>query len=140
MDFAHTPDGLEQSLTVLRRHCKGRLLCIFGCGGNRDKSKRPIMGETVAKLADFAVITADNPRFEDPLDIIADIERGYRKQSKKYVVIPKRELAIEYAMEHLEREDILLVAGKGGEKTQEIMGIKYPFDDNAIIKSIALHS
>ena len=134
VDFAHTPDGLKQSLTALKKHCTGRLVCVFGCGGNRDKSKRPIMGETVAKLADFAVITADNPRFEDPLDIIADIERGYRKQSKKYVVIPKRELAIEYAMEHLERGDILLVAGKGGEKAQEIMGIKYPFEDNAIIE------
>ncbi|MBR2023302.1 MAG: UDP-N-acetylmuramoyl-L-alanyl-D-glutamate--2,6-diaminopimelate ligase [Clostridia bacterium] len=134
VDFAHTPDGLKQSLTALKGHCKGRLVCVFGCGGNRDKSKRPVMGETVATFADFAVITADNPRFEDPLDIIADIERGYRERSKKYVVIPKRDVAIEYAMERLERGDILLVAGKGGEKTQEIMGIKYPFEDNAIIE------
>jgi UDP-N-acetylmuramoyl-L-alanyl-D-glutamate--2,6-diaminopimelate ligase len=92
------------------------------------------MGKTVANLADFAVITADNPRFEDPLDIIADIERGYRETSKKYVVVPNRERAIEYAMERMERGDILLIAGKGGEKTQEIMGIKYPFEDNAIIE------
>ena len=134
VDFAHTPDGLKQSLTALKKHCKGRLVCVFGCGGNRDKTKRPIMGKTVANLADFAVITADNPRFEDPLDIIADIERGYRETSKKYVVVPNRETAIEYAMERMERGDILLIAGKGGEKTQEIMGIKYPFEDNAIIE------
>lgn len=138
VDFAHTPDGLKQSLGALKKHCKGKLICVFGCGGNRDKSKRPIMGKTVAGLVDFAVLTSDNPRFEDPLDIIAGIEQGYRELSTKYVVIPKREIAIEYAMERMGAGDVLLVAGKGGETYQEIMGIKYPFDDNAIIKRFAL--
>ena len=138
VDFAHTPDGLRQSLSTLKKHCKGNLICVFGCGGNRDKSKRPVMGKVVAELSDFAVLTSDNPRFEDPLDIIADIEGGFREISSKYVVIPKRDTAIEYAMERMSEGDILLVAGKGGEKEQEIMGIKYPFEDNAIIERFAV--
>ena len=81
IDFAHTPDGLGKSLDALRKHCKGRLVCLFGCGGNRDKTKRPIMGETAARKADFTVLTSDNPRYEDPLDIISDIEKGYRRFS-----------------------------------------------------------
>ncbi len=136
VDFAHTPDGLEKSLTTLRKHCKGRLYCLFGCGGNRDKRKRPIMGETVAKNSDFAILTSDNPRYEDPLDIISDIEKGYRLLSWKYVIVPDRERAIEYAIERLEGGDVLLVAGKGGERFQEIMGIKYDFNDNDIIAKI----
>ena len=136
VDFAHTPDGLEKSLAALRAHCRGRLVCLFGCGGNRDKSKRPIMGETVAKSADFAILTSDNPRYEDPLDIISGIERGYRRFSLKYVVVPDRRSAIGYATDILCEGDVLLVAGKGGEEYQEIMGIKYPFDDNDIIEKI----
>ena len=92
------------------------------------------MGETVAKKADFGVLSSDNPRYEDPLDIIADIEKGYRRFSKNYVVVPDREKAIDYALDLLGKGDILLVAGKGGEEYQEIMGIKYFFNDNDIIK------
>lgn len=136
VDFAHTPDGLEKSLCTLRKHCKGKIYCVFGCGGNRDKSKRPLMGKTVAKNSDFAILTSDNPRYEDPLDIISDIEKGYRSVSVHYVIVPDRELAIEYAIEHLHENDVLLVAGKGGERYQEIMGIKYDFDDNDIITKI----
>ena len=136
VDFAHTPDGLEKSLSSLRLHCKGRLVCLFGCGGNRDKSKRPIMGEVAAKRSDFSVLTSDNPRYEDPLDIISDIEKGYRRFSMKYVVVPNRKKAIEYALERLQKGDVLLIAGKGGEEDQEIMGIKYPFNDNDIIEKI----
>ena len=135
VDFAHTPDGLEKSLSALKKHCKGRLYCLFGCGGNRDKSKRAVMGETVAKNADFAILTSDNPRFEDPLDILSEIEKGYKSVSRDYVVVPSREEAIAYGVDKLKRGDILLVAGKGGEEYQEIMGIKYPFKDNDIIKS-----
>ena len=134
VDFAHTPDGLKKTLLSLRSHCKGRLVCVFGCGGNRDKSKRAIMGETVANYADFSVLTADNPRYEDPLDILAEIAKGYRRVSRAYVVVPSREDAILYAMDSLKAGDILLVAGKGGEEYQEIMGIKHPFKDNDIIK------
>lgn len=136
VDFAHTPDGLAQSIQTLKPHCKGRLVCLFGCGGNRDKSKRSVMGETAAKLCDFCIITSDNPRYEDPMDIIAEIERGYRRFSMRYVIVPERESAIRYAIEFLKAGDILLVAGKGGERYQEIMGIKYPFDDNDIIEKI----
>jgi UDP-N-acetylmuramyl-tripeptide synthetase len=136
VDFAHTPDGLKKSIETLKKHCRGRLICLFGCGGNRDKSKRPIMGETVAKTADFAVITSDNPRFEDPLDIISDIEKGFRRFSARYVVVPDRKRALEYALDTLQRGDVLLVAGKGGERYQEIMGIKYPFNDQDIIEKL----
>ena len=136
VDFAHTPDGLEKSLAALRLHCRGRLVCLFGCGGNRDKSKRPMMGEVAAKRSDFSVLTSDNPRYEDPLDIISDIEKGYRRFSMKYVVVPDRKKAIEYALDRMQKGDVLLVAGKGGEEDQEIMGIKYPFNDNDIIEKI----
>ena len=134
VDFAHTPDGLEKSLSALKAHCKGRLLCLFGCGGNRDRSKRAPMGETVAKRADFGILTSDNPRFEEPTDIIAEIEKGYRRISDRYVVIPERERAIRYAVGILKKGDVLLVAGKGGEDYQEIMGIKYSYNDNAVIR------
>lgn len=140
VDFAHTPDGLERTLDALRQHCKGRLICLFGCGGNRDKMKRPIMGEIVAKKADFAILTSDNPRYEDPLDIIAGIEKGYRRFSVRYVIVPDRKRAIEYALDFLQKGDVLLVAGKGGEEYQEIMGIKYPFNDHDIIKKALLGS
>ncbi len=136
VDFAHTPDGLEKSLEALKSYCKGRLICLFGCGGNRDKTKRPIMGEMVAKRADFAVLTSDNPRYEDPLDIICGIEKGYRRFSSRYVVVPDRKKAIEYALETLKKDDVLLIAGKGGETYQEIMGIKYPFNDHDMVMEL----
>ena len=136
LDFAHTPDGLEKSLNALKKHCRGRLICLFGCGGNRDKGKRPLMGECVAKNADFAIITSDNPRYEDQLDIISDIEKGFRRFSARYVVVPDRKRAISYALDFLQKGDILLLAGKGGEKTQEIMGIKYPFNEHDIVKDL----
>lgn len=136
VDFAHTPDGLGRVLDALKQHCRGRLICLFGCGGNRDKTKRPIMGEIVAKKADFAIFTSDNPRYEDPLDIISAIEKGYRRFSARYVIVPDRRRAIEYGMDFLQEGDVLLVAGKGNEEYQEVMGIKYPFKDHDIIQSI----
>ena len=136
VDFAHTPDGLKKSLETLRKHCKKRLICLFGCGGNRDKSKRAVMGETAAKGSDFSVLTSDNPRYEDPMGILAEIERGYRRFSGKYVVVPERKKGLAYALEYLQEGDVLLVAGKGGELTQEIMGIKYPFNDKDIIEGL----
>lgn len=135
VDFAHTPDGLEKSLGALKAHCGGRLVVLFGCGGNRDRGKRKKMGETAAKLADFAVLTSDNPRYEDPCAILKEIEEGYRAISKKYVVIEDREKATEYAVRQLKKGDVLLVAGKGGETYQEIMGIKYGYDDKDVIRS-----
>lgn len=136
VDFAHTPDGLEKSLQSLKKLCKGKLYCLFGCGGNRDRTKRPIMGETAAKYADFCIVTSDNPRFEDPYDIISEIEVGIKKTGKRYVTVTEREIATEYAIRLLEKDDILLVAGKGGEHYQEIMGIKHSYNDNTVIKHI----
>ena len=136
VDFAHTPDGLEKSLSALKPYVKGRLICLFGCGGNRDKSKRAVMGEVAAQKSDFCVLTSDNPRYEDPLDIISEIEKGYRRFSVKYVVVPERKRAIDYALDLLIEGDVLLVAGKGGEKYQEIMGIKYSFNDKDVIEEL----
>ncbi len=136
VDFAHTPDGLKQSLLSLRAHCKGKLLLLFGCGGNRDSGKRPLMGEIAATYSDFSVITSDNPRYEDPCEIIAEIEAGYRPVSKNYVAVEERERATEYALKMLSKGDVLLVAGKGGETYQEIMGIKYSYNDKDVIKSL----
>ncbi len=136
VDFAHTPDGLEKSLTALRRHCAGRLLCVFGCGGNRDAQKRPLMGEVSARRADFTVLTSDNPRYEDPFDIILEIEKGVRRVTDEYVIVVDRESAIEYAIEQLREGDVLLVAGKGGENYQEIMGVKHIYNDVAAIRGI----
>ncbi|MDE6868111.1 MAG: UDP-N-acetylmuramoyl-L-alanyl-D-glutamate--2,6-diaminopimelate ligase, partial [Clostridia bacterium] len=136
VDFAHTPDGLEKSLQALKKLCEGRLYCLFGCGGNRDVSKRPLMGEIAAKYADFCIITSDNPRFEDPYDIITQIEAGIKPTGKSYVTVTERETATEYAIKLLEKGDILLVAGKGGEYYQEIMGIKHSYNDNTVIKKI----
>ncbi len=136
VDFAHTPDGLEKSLSALREHCTGKLVCLFGCGGNRDAGKRPLMGETAAKYCDFAVITSDNPRYEDPCDILAQVEAGYKRYSKRYVSVEEREKGTEYAVNLLTAGDILLIAGKGGETYQEIMGIKYSYNDKAVINSI----
>ena len=136
IDFAHTPDGLEKSLTALRRHCKGRLLCVFGCGGNRDAEKRPMMGAVAARLADFSVITSDNPRYEDPFDIAVQIEAGLRPLSDRYVIVVDRESAIEYAVGALRAGDVLLIAGKGGETYQEIMGVKHIYNDISAVRSV----
>lgn len=136
VDFAHTPDGLEKSLRALRPHCRGRLTVVFGCGGNRDALKRPLMGEAAARFADFTVLTSDNPRFEDPFDIILQIETGVKKYTDEYVIVVDRESAIEYAVDKLRQGDVLLVAGKGGENYQEIMGVKHIYSDFSAIRGI----
>ena len=136
VDFAHTPDGLEKSLASLKKLCKGKLYCLFGCGGNRDTAKRPIMGKVAAKYADFVIITSDNPRYEDPFEIISQIEAGLKDSGKRYVSVTDREIATEYALNLIGGGDILLVAGKGGETYQEIMGIKHSFNDNTVIKKL----
>lgn len=134
VDFAHTPDGLEKSLDALRPFCKGKLYCVFGCGGDRDKGKRPKMGEIAAKKADFCFLTSDNPRYEDAYDIIREIEQGYCRVSDAYACVPDRKKAVFLAVEKLTKGDILLIAGKGGEEYQEIMGIKYEYDDESAVE------
>jgi len=132
VDFAHTPDGLEKVLKTAREITENKLICIFGCGGNRDKTKRPIMGKISEELCDEVIVTSDNPRFEEPLEIIDDITDGMVKNN--YTVLIKREDAIYYGLKHLREGDTLVIAGKGGEKYQDIDGIKHPYDDFKVIE------
>ncbi len=128
VDFAHTPDSLEKALLTLKQiENKGRIYCVFGCGGNRDKTKRPQMGGIATKLADLVIITSDNPRYESAIDIINDIISGINKDN--YQVIENRELAIKAALTMAKPNDIVLIAGKGHETTQEINGVKSYFSD-----------
>lgn len=140
IDYAHTPDGLSVSLKALRKITPNKLFCVFGCGGNRDISKRAVMGEISGLNADFTVITSDNPRFEEPMDIIADIENGVRKATKKYVIIQKRQDAVYYALNMAKKGDTVLIAGKGAEQYQDILGIKHPYNDKDTVKSYYLEN
>lgn len=133
IDYAHTPDGLENVLSSVRGFCKGRLIAVFGCGGDRDPIKRPIMGRIGVELADIAVITSDNPRTEDPMDIIRDILQGVDAHMGKYFVIENRRKAICYAMDIAEKNDIIVLAGKGHETYQEIHHVKYPLDEREVV-------
>lgn len=136
IDYAHNAMALESILTTLREYKPGRLICLFGCGGNRSKTRRYEMGEVSGKLADFTIITSDNPRFEEPLDIIADIVTGISKTDGKYIEIPDRKEAIRYAIQNGKRGDIIVLAGKGHEDYQEIKGVKYPMDERVLISEI----
>ncbi|MDB5812447.1 MAG: UDP-N-acetylmuramoyl-L-alanyl-D-glutamate--2,6-diaminopimelate ligase [Betaproteobacteria bacterium] len=135
VDYAHSPDALEQVLLSLREAIAGsdaRLVCVFGCGGDRDRGKRPLMGAVAARLADCVVITSDNPRTEDPLKIIADIRKGARGEQR---VEPDRKRAISLAIGEARRGDIVLIAGKGHETYQEIEGVRRPFSDLAVARA-----
>lgn len=136
VDYAHTPDGLENALKALRPICKKRLICVFGCGGNRDEKKRRIMGKISGKYADFTVITSDNPRYEEPMDIIWEIEKGVLEESKNYVIAESREEALEYALKAAKFGDVILAAGKGAERYQEVFGIKRPYNDKDTVKEL----
>lgn len=127
VDYAHTPDALEKALSSLREHTKGKLICVFGCGGDRDAGKRPLMGAIAARLADGVVITSDNPRSENSDVIIAEIKAGVG--GKPVVVEADRHKAIQHAIHAASVDDIVLVAGKGHEDYQEIAGIRHPFSD-----------
>ena len=129
IDYAHTPDGLENVISSVQDFCKGRVITVFGCGGDRDPLKRPIMGQIGVMLSDVAVITSDNPRTEEPMTIIEDILRGVKKEYGEYIVIEDRRKAIRYAMDIGEKDDIIILAGKGHETYQDIQGIKYHLDE-----------
>lgn len=133
VDYAHTPDSLENILRASKVYTKGKIICVFGCGGDRDTAKRSMMGEIAGKLAGFTVITSDNPRTEKPEDIINQIEEGIKKTSGKYKVIVDRKKAIEFALKQAQKNDLVLVAGKGHETYQEINGEKFHFDDREVI-------
>ena len=133
IDYAHTPDGLEKVLLSVRDFCKGRLIAVFGCGGDRDPIKRPIMGAIGTKLSDIAVITSDNPRTEAPMAIIEDILKGITPDMGEYVVIEDRKKAIRYAMDIAQKDDMIVLAGKGHETYQEINGVKHHLDEREVV-------
>ena len=142
IDYAHTPDALENVLATIKKLRKGyeQVITVVGCGGDRDKTKRPIMAQTACDLSDKVILTSDNPRTEDPAQIIADMEAGLNTAAKrKYISILDRKEAIKAAVEFAKPEDIVLVAGKGHEKYQDINGVKHPFDDKAILLAFFNH-
>ncbi|HYZ88814.1 MAG TPA: cyanophycin synthetase, partial [Myxococcales bacterium] len=141
VDYAHTDDALARVLDAVRAAAKGRVICVFGCGGDRDRGKRPLMGQAAAKRADLIVATSDNPRTEDPLSILAEVEPGLAKHKRKmgisdaragrdgYCVIPDRAQAIELALRSARPGDAVVIAGKGHEDYQIVGTEKRPFDD-----------
>lgn len=140
IDYAHNAMSLESLLTTLKEYQPKRLVCLFGCGGNRAKSRRFEMGEVSGNLADLTIITSDNPRFEEPQDIIDDIKVGIEKTEGKYVEIIDRKEAIRYAIDEAERGDVIVLAGKGHEDYQEIKGVKYDMDERVLIAEVVKES
>ena len=136
IDYAHTPDGLENVLSSMKELCRGRLIAVFGCGGDRDPIKRPIMGKIATEIADYCIITSDNPRTEDPAAILSDIVAGIDGKCNRYEVVENRREAIHRAMEMAGEEDLIVLAGKGHETYQEIHGVKYPLDEREVVAEI----
>lgn len=136
LDYAHTPDALENLLKTVRGFATGRVVTLFGCGGDRDQAKRPIMGEIAGRFSDLAIVTSDNPRSEDPMQIIASVEDGVKKSGCEYIVIENRRDAIEYALKNARKNDVIILAGKGHENYQEINGGKHHFDEKEIVAEI----
>ena len=136
IDYAHNAMALESLLTTLREYKPKRLVCLFGCGGNRSRQRRFEMGEVSGRLADLTIITSDNPRFEEPQAIIDDIKVGISKTDGKYVEIIDRKEAIAYVIRHGQPGDVIVLAGKGHEDYQEIKGKKYPMDERDIIADV----
>ena len=136
IDYAHSPESLENILSATKSYTRGRLISLFGCGGDRDAGKRPLMGEISGRIADFTIITSDNPRTEDPDKIVNQIEEGIKKTKGKYICIVDRIEAIKYAINMANKNDIIILAGKGHEPYQEINGVKHPFDERIIVNDI----
>ena len=136
IDYAHSPESLQSILNAVKSYTRGRVISVFGCGGDRDPGKRPVMGQISGNIADFTIITSDNPRTEEPEKIVKQIEEGIIKTKGKYVAIVDRTEAIEHAIEIANKNDIIVLAGKGHETYQEINGEKEPYDERKIIKKI----
>lgn len=132
VDFAHTPDGIEKVLDTLKNK---KLIVVFGAGGDRDKTKRPLMGKIVEHFAKIAIITSDNPRSEEPKDIMNEILSGFQNPDKALMIEDRKE-AINKALKLKEKDDLVVILGKGDENTQEIKGIKHPFSDKAVVNEI----
>lgn len=135
-DYAHTPDSLENILSTFKKHAHGRVVCVFGCGGDRDKTKRPAMGEISGRISDFTIITSDNPRTEDPEAIIRDIEEGIKKTNGEYITIVDRRDAIKYAINNARNNDVIILAGKGHETYQIFKDKTIHFDEREVVKEI----
>ncbi len=133
IDYAHNKESLENILSTLKKDCRGKLYCVFGAGGDRSKLRRGGMGEAASKFADYSVITSDNPRTEDPDDIIKDILQGIPSDYKNYTVFPERQKAIYHILAKAKKGDTVLLAGKGAQNYEEICGIKYPFDERETV-------
>ena len=133
IDYSHTPDSLENILRTVRGFCRGRLIAVFGCGGDRDRLKRPIMGEAAGRLADLSIVTSDNPRTEKPMDIIDDNVAGMQDAPHPYRVIENRVEAIEWALAHAQPDDVIVLCGKGHETYQEVNHVKHHMDEREIV-------
>ena len=136
IDYAHSPESLQNILSAVKSYTRGKVISVFGCGGDRDKGKRPIMGEISGRIADFTFITSDNPRTEEPEEIVKEIENGIKKTKGNYKVVVDRTEAIKEAIKMATKLDIIVLAGKGHEPYQEINGEKYPYDERIIVKEI----
>ncbi len=133
IDYAHSPDGVLNILKTVKDFAKGRIITVFGAGGDRDKEKRPLMAKAASKYSDVLIITSDNPRTEDPLSIICDIVYGLFEENANYKIITDRKRAIHYALSHAKKDDVIVLMGKGHETYQEISGVKNHFDEREII-------
>jgi len=141
VDYAHTPDSLENVLTTIKEFAKGKIYCVFGAGGDRDKTKRPLMGKIAVKYSDIAVVTSDNPRTEEPERILEDIIEGIKEENtdtSKYVAIVDRQTAIEYAVQQAKPDDVILIAGKGHETYQQLKNEVIHFDDREVAREAIL--
>lgn len=136
IDYAHTPESLENILKAVKSYTKGEVISVFGCGGDRDSSKRPLMGEVSGNIAHYTIITSDNPRTEKPESIVEEIEQGIKKTNGKYICITDRIEAIRHAINKARKSDIIVLAGKGHEPYQEINGVKYDFDERKIVNDL----
>ena len=136
LDYSHSPDALENILRAVRAFTRGRLIVLFGCGGDRDKGKRPVMGRIAGEKADFSILTSDNPRHEDPMEILREIEAGIAPTGGEYITIENRREAIAYALSHGENGDVIVLAGKGHETYQDIAGVKHPFDEKKVVMEL----
>lgn len=135
IDYAHTPDGLENIIRAMKSFAKGRVITLFGCGGDRDNTKRAVMGRVAGELSDLSIITSDNPRTEDPIKIIDMIEEGMKETDGEYIVIPDRREAIGYALDNAEADDVIILAGKGQETYQIVGKEKFDFDERVVVFS-----